>query len=105
MTKSNHRVCEIFTSDAPWRVEKFDDDGGLPSAADGKFELLKDHSQRFELQQQWLLFRVVAWRNSLISVRQSSSVRSRGHSAASGSQQLIGGIFRRDFDIGDHCST
>ena len=33
---------------------------------------------------------VIVWRNSLISVRQSSSVRSRGHSAASGSQQVIG---------------
>ena len=33
---------------------------------------------------------VIARRNSLISVQQSSSVRSRGHSAASGSQQLIG---------------
>jgi len=35
---------------------------------------------------------VIAWRNSLISVRQSSSVRSRGHSAESGSQQVIGSI-------------
>jgi len=35
---------------------------------------------------------VIAWRNSLISVRQSSSVRSRGHSASSGSQQVIGSI-------------
>ena len=36
--------------------------------------------------------RVIAWCNSLISVRQSSSVRSRGHSASSGSQQVIGSI-------------
>ena len=37
-----------------WRVEKFDDDGGLrqPPRANSSFS--KDHSQRFEPRQQWL---------------------------------------------------
>jgi len=42
---------------------------------------------------------VIKWRNSLISVRQSSSVRSSGHSAASGSQQVIGGILPSSFPL------
>jgi len=60
-----------------------------PSAGDGKFELLKDHFQWLERRQQWLPVGVIACRNSLTGVRQSSPVRSRGHSAANGSQQVI----------------
>jgi len=37
-------------------------------------------------------------------VEPASSVRSRGHSVASGSQQVIAGTFRRDFNISDHNS-
>jgi hypothetical protein len=66
-----------------------------------QFKLLKDHSQRFACGNSGSRSGVIAWRNSLISLRQSSSVRSRGHSASSGSQQVIRGTFRRDFDIDD----
>jgi hypothetical protein len=76
----------------------------MSNAPDGKFELLKDYSQRFEPLQRWLPVGGITRRNSLISVQQSSSVSSRGHSVASGSQQVIGGISRRDFDIGHHDS-
>jgi len=85
-----------------WRVGKFDDDGGLgqPPTANSSFSRITlSGSSRGNSGSR---SGVIAWRNSLISVRQSSSVRSSGHSAASGSQHVTGGLFRGDFHIGDH---
>ena len=74
------------------RVEKFDDCGGLgqPPKANSSFSriTLSDSGRGNSGSRSG----VIALRNSLISVRQSSSVRSRGHSACSGSQQVIGSI-------------
>ena len=75
-----------------WRVGKFDDDCGLgqPPTANSSFSRITLSGSSRGNSGSWS--GVIAWRNSLISVRQSSSVRSRGHSAESGSQQVIGSI-------------
>ena len=49
-TLSGHWITRLA---AWWRVEKLDETGP-PSAADGKFELIKDVCQRFEPRQPWL---------------------------------------------------
>src|SRR6516165_5803578 len=50
------------------------------------------HFQRFGRGDSVSRSGVIAWHNSFTSVRQWCSVRSRGHWAASGSQQVIGSI-------------
>src|SRR5215469_13637242 len=83
---AGHRLAQS------WRVEKRDDDDGLgqPPTANSSFSriTLNDSGQGNTASRSG----VIAWRNSLISVRQSSSVNSRGHSVSSGSQQVIGSI-------------
>jgi hypothetical protein len=74
---------------------KFDGDGGLrqPPTANSTFSRITFSSS--SRGNSGSRSGVIAWRNSRISVRQSSSVRSRGHSAASGSQQVTGASFHR----------
>jgi hypothetical protein len=75
------------------------------AAADGKFELLKDHSQGFEPWQQRLPLRgdYVAQQPNQRAAIVLGQVE--GHSAASVLKQLIGASFELGFDIGDHNST
>ena len=84
-----------------WRVERFDDAGRLRQSPMANSSFSRITLNGSNCGGSGARSGVIKWRNSLISVRQLSSVRSRGHSAASGSQQLIRGTFRRDFDISD----
>src|SRR6516225_6871970 len=85
--------------DGGWRVEEFDDDDALRQPLTANSSLSRITLSGWSRGGGGSRSGVIKWRNSLISVRQSSSVRSSGHSAASGSQQVIGSILPSSFPL------